>query len=144
MNEPFSLRLNLFIAEVVSIPHYIVTSDKSITSTFESVKEYYDKHGVIPVDGDHCDDTIFGHKSINIAFRAWHDFMHIQLNEDFSPMGELRVAFAQAAQLPDDWYYEKMLIMSEVAGQVAYHDKYGKFVEGQREFTTELLKTGKI
>jgi hypothetical protein len=140
--KAFSPRLNIFIASIV--PSYIVTDDKELTSSFEAVKEHYNKYGVIPVDGDNCENNIFGDRNTNIMFRAWHDLMHISLDEDFSPMAELRVAFAQAAQLPDDWMYEKLLILSEVGGQVAYHDKHGDFIEDQREFTKKLFTTGII
>lgn len=138
-NQPFSKRLNDWILKVASDIPYKVVYDDSVTGSFESIKRYIQDNGVIPIDGNNCENNIFGSKDVNIAFRAWHDLTHIKMNEDFSPMGETRVAFKQASELPKDWWYEKMLIMSEVSGQVTYHDKHGDFVEDQREFTKKLI-----
>ena len=139
----FSKRLNQFILERVKGLKYKAI-DGLEEGTFEEFKEASERDGFMSISADHCENNIFGNKEVNIAFRAWHDSVHIELNEGFGYMEETRVAFAQCAELPQDWHYERMLIMCEVVGQAAYHEKTGGFVPNQREFTQDCLNEGII
>ena len=139
---PFSQRLNDFIIERAEGLRYI--DGKFPELSFEGFKNMYKESGVMQISNEFCENTIFGSAEVNIAFRAWHDSVHLELNEDFDYMSEARVAFAQCAELPADWYFERQLIMVEVIAQAAYHQKTGNFVANQRQFTIECLENGKI
>lgn len=141
---PFSQRLNDFIIERTKGINYVTFIDLEEVD-FNTFKEQTKSLGYMLISENFCENTIFGDKYINIAFRVWHDSIHLELNEDFSPMSECRVAFKQAAELPEDWYFERNLILTEVMAQVAYNDKNnGAFPENQREFTINVLETGLI
>lgn len=140
-SAPFSQRLNDFIVSRANAISYLSGDFKEVD--FEEFKFQSIANGYMKIDNKHCENTIFGDPEINIMFRAWHDSIHLELNEDFSPMAEVRVAFKQIAELPQDWLYERQLILMEVAGQVAYNDKHnGAFPENQREFTINLIANG--
>lgn len=139
---PFSQRLNDFIINRVKSINYVAGSFKEMD--FEELKRLYLEKGKLYISRDNCQNTIFGSPEVNIMFRAWHDQVHIDANEGFEYMQETRVAFLQAAELPEDWHFEKMLILAEVVGQAAYHEKTGGFVPDQIQFTKDLLLTGKI
>lgn len=141
---PFSNRLNEWIRNRVKSIKYIEV-DKDEFDSFEAFKKDAAlNNGVMKISTEFCDNTIFGSSEINVMFRAWHDEIHIKLNEGFDYMAEARVAFAQISELPEDWREEKLLIISEVIGQAAYHEKTGKFVDNQRQFTINLLECGVI
>lgn len=140
-SAPFSQRLNDFIIERVKDVKFISNNWDELE--FEEFKLFTQVNGFMPISNQFCDNTIFGDPEINIMFRAWHDSIHLELNEDFSPMAEVRVAFKQISELPEEWLYERQLILMEVAGQVAYNDKHnGAFPENQREFTINLIANG--
>jgi len=135
---PFSERLNEWIIERAKSIDYVSGADFDEVS-FEDFKEAYLSDGYMKISSLHCENNIFADVSVNIAFRAWHDQVHILLNEGFDYMGEARVAFAQCSELPNEWGLEKQLIMVEVVAQAAYHEKYGDYVPNQREFTKSVF-----
>lgn len=82
--------------------------------------------------------TIYGDPSVNWAFRAWHDALHIKLNADFTLQGEILVAREQATLIDSDAMAS--LIMAEVQGQAEYFAKHGEFPVDQQQFIMEYLK----
>lgn len=84
------------------------------------------------------DHTIYGDRSVNWAFRAWHDSLHISLQADFSLAGERIVALEQCRLIGSDLMAK--IIMGEVVGQVEYLNKYGHFPIDQVEFMSNYLK----
>ena len=88
------------------------------------------------------DDTIFGDRHVNWAFRALHDQLHLLTRIGFSPNEEIELARIQANQ------YEGLmadLVYIEVAGQAEYFAKTGRFVSDQVSFTlNELKKRGYV
>lgn len=83
------------------------------------------------------DDTIFGDKFVNWAFRALHDALHIKTGYDFSPDAEIELGRIQANQ------YSGIiadLVYCEVAGQAAYYKNNGIFIQNQVQFTKAFLK----
>lgn len=139
---PFSQRLNDWILERVKTINYKESNED--LGSFEDLKTRYKKDGYLTINNSFCENNIFGSKEVNIAFRAWHDLIHIELNEGFEYMQETRVAFKQIAELPEDWKEEKLLILSEIIGQAAYHEKTNSFVDNQRLFTSNLMQSGTI
>ena len=49
----------------------------------------------LPVSDAHSDQTIFGSRRGNLAFRFWHDLTHLRLGRGFDLDGEIEVANAQ-------------------------------------------------
>jgi len=84
--------------------------------------------------------TIYGDRSVNYAFRAWHDSLHIKLNAEFSLHGEILVAQEQARILGDD---TAKIILAEVIGQAEYFALHGFFPIDQSAFIQQYLKGNK-
>lgn len=115
--------------------------------SFEAMREDYNRWGVLTVNVNHSDHTIFGEPRINWLFRAWHDKRHITENVDFSPMGESIAAMAQQKDivtLQGASAHDKLrwiaLIDTEVNGQLEYLMRTGNFPIDQRQFATEYLR----
>jgi len=83
------------------------------------------------------DNTIYGDASVNHAFRAWHDSLHLKLNSDFTLQGELVVAMEQARIIGGQY---ADIIMAEIKGQAEYLTKHGQFPTNQLEFMRNYLK----
>lgn len=83
------------------------------------------------------DNTIYGDKAVNWAFRAWHDSLHIALNADFTLQGEIRVALEQARQLESDYLAKVML--AEIKGQAEYFAINGQFPADQASFINKYM-----
>lgn len=140
--EPFSQRLNDWIKNRTE--NIMFVSGNFPEVDFKTFKSQTANDGYMKISNEFCENTIFGDVETNVAFRAWHDSIHLELNEGFDYMEEARVAFKQIAELPQDWEFERQLILIEIIGQAAYHNKTGNFVPNQRLFTIECLENGKI
>jgi len=87
------------------------------------------------------DKTIWNDKSVNWAFRALHDALHLKTGIGFSPADEIELGRIQAAQY--DSRLMQDLVYIEVSGQAEHYLKTGRFVSDQIEFTCiELRKLG--
>ncbi len=113
---------------------------------FEAMRQDYLNTGVLKVNSDHSENTIFGYPEVNHAFRAWHDHCHLLANADFSREGERAAAELQIKQMkvfmegsPVIPVFEK-LIYAEVVGQADYFFETGKFPDNQREWTEEFFR----
>lgn len=102
--------------------------------------------GKIAVWSGASENTIFACPEHNYAFRAWHDAVHYQIQQDFSMAGEAATAFAQCADLLDQYGLDEdtrefcAIILCEVIGQSAYYTLHGQFVPDQREFYAENIR----
>lgn len=140
---PFSQRLNDWIRERVKTIPYRTTTDEN--PTFEKLKEHWETEGVIVVNTDHAENTVYGPKEINLMSRAWHDWHHLNGNFPFNLEGEVAAVFGQMSELPSDWYLERNILFTDIAGLVASYYLGGQvFPENQREFAIRALKTGKL
>lgn len=102
----------------------------------------------LPVYNGGCDRTIYSNASVNYAFRAWHDKIHITHELDFSPAGEqgvLAVHLYQMGQyarefhlVPDDF----SAVIADVLGQVMYYQKAKAFVDNQAGFVSDARQRG--
>lgn len=114
---------------------------------FAAMKADFERFGVLTINVNHSDDTIFGEASTNWRFRAWHDSQHIEANVDFSAEGE-RIAAAfqqsQVAALIGPSMRDKQrwiaLIDAEVNGQLEYYLAHNSFPVNQRTFVVEYLR----
>lgn len=83
------------------------------------------------------DNTIFQDETVNWAFRALHDALHIKTQYNFTPDAEIALGRLQASQ------YSGIIadiVYCEVAGQAEYYKKNGVFVTDQVGFTNDFLK----
>jgi len=91
------------------------------------------------------DRTIYGEPSVNWAQRAIHDTLHLELSAGTDPLGELRVALAQAlevARVSGDVLAD--FAFCDTAGQTWATQKFGCFPVDQVGFVMELITTGRI
>lgn len=113
---------------------------------FNTMREDFKKWGILSVNTDFSDHTIFGTSYTNFQFRAWHDSAHIACNSDFSRTGEIEAMRLQIAQVwklrgPSDETKHRWacIIDAEVCGQLDAFLETGKFVSDQRTFCVEYL-----
>ena len=138
-NVALSPRLNEWIIERAAKIKWHPSSDAP--SNLEDLKAVADD---IPILDQFNEDNIFGDPDVNMMFRAWHDSVHIKHDLPMDLLGETRAAFIQAAELPSDWWFERFLLMTEITGQVCYYEVHNNFVNTQRAFTINVLRTGEI
>ena len=117
--------------------------------TFPDVLQNYQDTGkVVVYDGD-SDDCIFP-AAINIAFRAWHDHLHITLNQGFNLGGEYAVLLEHQA-LFTRWFYQHKggtlsgagvlaleLLRLEIYAQRQFYAARGAFVKRQGAFNVNM------
>lgn len=103
----------------------------------ETFNDLVSNLGELIVYSGSSDQTIYGSESVNHAFRAWHDSLHISLNAPFTLDGETVVAMEQARLLGG--MYGDILI-AEVIGQAEYFQTHGTFPVNQTEFVVNYLK----
>ncbi len=88
--------------------------------------------------GGASDHTVFRDPTVNWAFRALHDALHISSGLGFTIPEEIELGRIQAS-LYDGLLAD--LVYLEVAGQAEHFAKHGEFVVDQVAFTLNGLKT---
>lgn len=100
----------------------------------------------LPVSGAASDASIYSKPRINVAFRAWHDSLHLVLQTDFSYAGEMLTADAHqralTGQLGCFEAEAKALLWADTAGQTMYHRTHGDFPADQAAFVRAFLAVG--
>lgn len=98
----------------------------------------------LPINGISDDKNIFGSAEGNIAFRAWHDAVHLAIHEGFSKAGEYAVAAEQASQLRALGVEESTIeaIWLDIVAQVEYYQVHKAFVDDQLAFTARVNAHG--
>ncbi len=84
------------------------------------------------------DSTIYQDASVNWAFRALHDDLHLKTGLGFTVDEEIEMGRIQASQYESDFMRE--LIYCEVALQATHFRDTGTFVSNQVEFTVKHLQ----
>ena len=139
-----SKRLEYWISKRVYANLYPYVDGSFPEVSFEDFLKETKENGYMKISNEYCDNTIFSAPIYNVLFRAWHDDCHIRLNKGFTYPDENEVAFYQAAELPKNWYKEKLLVLSDIIGQGTYFVKHNDFPTNQKEFTAQLFENGKI
>lgn len=120
------------------------TYKKMVASYYQNNKE------VIVWDG--ASETAIWGSDYNVMFRAWHDFNHIQLQADFSVIGETQVLCKQQQQYIQ-WRKSSLaqpamdnidvialeLLRIEILGQRYYYEAGHGYVEDQTKFAKNIL-----
>lgn len=93
------------------------------------------------------DRTIYAEPDQNWAFRAWHDWTHLQGRFPFTPAGERATAAQQVRDLVRVYgrhlntVHMAAVLLCEVVGQTDYQLLTGEFPEDQRQFTLDRATT---
>lgn len=127
----------------------ILTQSKSIQyvvadlapSDEKSLFERAKTQGLIIWSGA-SDSTVFNDSSVNHAFRALHDNLHLKTGLGFSPAEEIRLGALQSSLSPCPYIAE--IIRIEVAEQAAYYLSNGIFVVDQIDFMRQKLSNNKL
>ena len=113
--------------------------------TYAQLKALLDSGKRLLVWSGGCEQTIYTHPNINVAFRAWHDHCHWVGGYDFSLEGEIAACDLQCRQLLEHHGDNPVtrcwcaLIRAEVIGQALYYQRHKRFPEDQRAFVAEYL-----
>lgn len=99
------------------------------------------KDGRLRVSEDHCKNTIFLDPYDNVAFRAWHDALHIQSGKGFDRFSEECVATMRKQQVALLGFNHDVqeLVFADVAFQAQYYDEHGCFPHDQLEYMRYAL-----
>lgn len=99
--------------------------------------DLFNSSGVLVIWSGSSESTIYNDASVNYAFRALHDALHLKTRLNFSHDAEIELGRIQASQYDSDLIRE--LVYSEVALQAMYHKETGLFVKDQVLFTEQNL-----
>lgn len=98
-----------------------------------------------PVDATKSDRTIYGTATANIAFRFWHDMLHIFHKKDFSKASEVYVGQLHVEDVKahfGEGSVEARIMEADTIGQTMYEDLHGKFPENQKDFAINYVQHG--
>lgn len=119
----------------LNLPQYEVKD--TAPATFKDLVQAYSETKKLIIWSDASENTIWGVQG-NWLFRAWHDFIHIKHQTEFTENGEYRTFLAQAAQTESSFLQK--LIKLEIVGQFDYYKTSGRFPVNQLNFLKESLK----
>lgn len=139
-------QLEQFILDAAP-PHY--ASDNA-PSTYRGLRVVYGNTAAMskpmPVYGGECHNTIWSSPEVNLAFRAWHDEIHVLLDYDFSMRDEMLVArqhIIEVGRWSRNDRFDNVL-WCEIAGQRLFYEMYRQYVPNQNAFVCSLLKHGVV
>lgn len=132
-------------------PPYCVRPDAP--DTYRDLKKVAAEENVIPVFGEPDKpvfDSIFSSPEVHYAFRAWHDALHIEHDQNFTLKGEMMMAGIQYAVLRHAGIdiTSAQLIYLNTAAQVEYYyatkgqPMENRFVKSQERFVTDAFEHG--
>ena len=107
-------------------------SDDEAPCTLRQMRLNWHSAVAYPVSHDFCDTSIYGSVASNMAFRAWHDAMHVTfgldaiLNEEVE-LGKKHVRIIQGE-------LQKVIMFCDTVGQSLYEDTMGNFPVNQKAF----------
>jgi len=115
-------------------------------STYQRLKAHVARTGRLLVFGGASDRTIYGDPAVNHAFRAWHDFCHLEGGFDTSFVGEVATCRLQTRQLltkygdsDRTWRWQK-LVEAGIVGQARHFERHGRFPVDQVAFVQANLR----
>ena len=146
--QPFSLAFNVAVmamaARVLPAGYDVEPDAAKVPASLPELCAYIARTGRIVVWAGASDDTIFGDREHNWAFRAWHDWTHAAYGYAFDERGERATAEAQIDDLRKVFgagfaARYAPYIREEVIGQAHYYHAHGGFPETQRTFARAYL-----
>ena len=110
----------------------------------ETLEGLYDAHEEssrtgkpFPVSLEHSEDTIYMAGHINVAWRFWHDQLHIEHGHNMTMQGELMLAarhLQAVADIHGTASIEYLLAQADTEGQIRYCAEHGHFPRNQLWF----------
>ncbi len=130
----------------------VTPRDDDAINSYDEIKAIYDKTGRVLVSSAHCDNTIYSDPSINVALRAWHDFIHVTKGYKFTREGEAAVCKEQQKQAVHylskigvsikECVFVSKCLRIELTEQLEYYCKMGEWVKDQKQFMLDHLEYG--
>lgn len=120
-------------------------------TTLQGISDVYRATGTLTVDNANSDKTIWSSPQANYAFRAWHDWHHVDLQAEFDAAGERRVHDAMERDLAQWWVLHygtldeiefarsRATLEAENIGQIDYWARVGHPPVDQRTFAEGYL-----
>lgn len=146
--QPLNREFNIAVHHIANRlnPRGWIVSEGGLAS-LAALTAHMTRWGILLIDSDHSDHTIFADPETNYAFRAWHDWHHWKLQAPFDMAGEIAVANSQAGDLialygaarSRPW---RDLLRAEVVGQAEYEARHGVFPTDQIGFVQCYLLNG--
>lgn len=134
--KPLSTSLN---SQIKTLAPPFVLLDNAPNSYQELLDKGIDKDGKIIISSKASNTSIYGTPNANYLFRAWHDSLHLKYKKSFSLEDELFIAEKHVSLIKGK--YEKNLIWCDTFEQVKYWYKNKKYVDNQRAFVLNQMKT---
>jgi hypothetical protein len=146
MKSPFDPLLNVAIVHIASrlLPNGFDVSDEA-PDTYEKLKAHLCAGKRMIVWSGGSEATVYGHRSVNFSFCAWHDFCHWDGGHDFTLEGEIAACEMQCQHLFEfygdceriqEWC---SLLRAEVVGQALFFHRHKRFPDDQRSFVAAYL-----
>lgn len=113
---------------------------------FDYVKNVYKTQNILLISADNNNSELLPN-SLNLWFRAWHDYIHIENNYLFGFEGEF-YAYLKHIEGQNDLF--KQVLFSEIVLQTSYFETYGDFAPFQKlvllpiEAINELIEEIKV
>lgn len=131
MRNDLLRHLNQTVLDLAKGLNYTVKSQAPSTEL-----ELFNSPSLVVWSGE-SHNTIYQDETVNWAFRAIHDNMHLKTGLGFSPQHEIEMGRIQASQIDSDIIAKLFYI--EIAGQAEHYLKTGQFVQDQVAFTLDKL-----
>lgn len=95
---------------------------------FDYVKKVYKTENILLISADNNNSELLPN-NLNLWFRAWHDYIHLENNYLFGFEGEF-YAFLKHIENQSDLF--KQVCFSEIVLQTSYFETFNKFAEFQK------------
>ena len=125
-------------------PHYATPDAPSTWAELQAWHEDENASISMPVFNGGCEHTIYDSAETNYAFRAWHDSLHLANNYSFSREDEIKVGLIhmQQARRAGLSKRDQDTLIADTIGQIEYYYKFGRYVENQAKFVSDVLNLG--
>jgi len=96
---------------------------------------------VMPINPQGAEGSIYGDVPTNIAFRAWHDKTHLDVNGGFDHDGELKTAQEQLRQAKAAGLSEEAqkALWADTWETFKHHEDHGEFPQNPRAFVASRM-----
>jgi hypothetical protein len=128
--------LKNFIKKVAP-PHRV---DENGPANWEDLKARRNER-VMPINPQGAEGSIYGDVPTNIAFRAWHDKTHLDVNGGFDHDGELKTAIEQLRQAQKAGLSEESqrALWADTWETFKHHEDHGEFPANPRQFVAQRM-----
>lgn len=99
----------------------------------------------LPVNPQEAEGSIYKDTPTNIAFRAWHDSLHLKHDAGFDHEGEMRTALAhqEEAKAAGLSPHDRAALWADTWNTFEHHEKTGEFPKNPRQFVAQKLAEDK-